>query len=360
MPANRLALIRYKALDECLRNRYRRWTLEDLMDKVSDVLYEFEGIDKGISRRTIQADLQMMRSDKLGYNAPIIVVDRKYYQYEDPTYSITQIPLSAQDLSRMSEAVAVLKQFKGFSHFNQLTEVVQKLEDHVYAAAHAQPAVIDFEKNENLRGLNYLDVLYQAVIHRKALLLTYQSFRARAPQQIVFHIWWLKEFRNRWFAVGISEKGPTVLHLALDRMLDVQPTDAEYRPNENYNPETFYRDVIGVTVGMTSRPMHVRILVNPENAPYVETKPLHASQKVLERRAEGMVIGLFVQLNMELEKEILGYGEGMTVLAPERLRRRLKDRLASAVVNYAVLPQPDATATPPGLISQLPASQSAE
>lgn len=98
MPANRNALIRYKTIDNCLRNKYRRWTLEDLIDACSDALYEYEGITKGISRRTIQMDIQMMRSEKLGYNAPIVVYDNKYYRYEDEEYSITNTPLSEQDL----------------------------------------------------------------------------------------------------------------------------------------------------------------------------------------------------------------------------------------------------------------------
>src|SRR3954467_489102 len=110
MPVNKNALIRYKTIDACLRNRRRRWTLENLIDAVSDALYDYEGIDKGISRRSVQADLQLMRSDKLGYNAPIIVVSKKYYTYEDPAYSITNIPLNEQDLGRMNEAVEILKQ----------------------------------------------------------------------------------------------------------------------------------------------------------------------------------------------------------------------------------------------------------
>ena len=131
MPANRNALIRYKTIDKCLQNRYRRWTLDDLIDACSEALYEYEGIVKGISKRTVQLDIQLMRSDKLGYNAPIIVYDNKFYTYEDPDYSITNIPLSDQDLGRLSEAVEFMKQFKGFSHFRELDEVVQKLEDHV-------------------------------------------------------------------------------------------------------------------------------------------------------------------------------------------------------------------------------------
>ena len=71
MPANRNALIRYKTIDNCLRNRRRKWTLDALIEKVSEALYEYEGIVKGISRRTIQGDIQMMRSDKLGYKPPI-------------------------------------------------------------------------------------------------------------------------------------------------------------------------------------------------------------------------------------------------------------------------------------------------
>ena len=61
MPANKNALIRYKTIDNCLRNHYHRWTLEDLVNACSDALYEFEGINKGVSLRTVQGDIQMMR-----------------------------------------------------------------------------------------------------------------------------------------------------------------------------------------------------------------------------------------------------------------------------------------------------------
>ena len=42
MPANKNALIRYKTIDNCLRNRYRRWTLEDLVDACSEALYDMD------------------------------------------------------------------------------------------------------------------------------------------------------------------------------------------------------------------------------------------------------------------------------------------------------------------------------
>ncbi|RZJ61745.1 MAG: WYL domain-containing protein, partial [Flavobacterium sp.] len=51
MATNKLALLRYKTINECLKNRFRKWTLEDLIERVSNALYEYEGITSGVSRR---------------------------------------------------------------------------------------------------------------------------------------------------------------------------------------------------------------------------------------------------------------------------------------------------------------------
>ncbi|MFT5025011.1 MAG: hypothetical protein ACI9L7_000949, partial [Candidatus Azotimanducaceae bacterium] len=71
MAQNKNALIRYKTIDKCLQNHYKDWTLDDLIGACSDALYEYEGQDINVSKRTVQLDIQLMRSDKLGYNAPI-------------------------------------------------------------------------------------------------------------------------------------------------------------------------------------------------------------------------------------------------------------------------------------------------
>lgn len=58
MPANKNALIRYKTIDNCLRNHYRHWTLDDLVEACSDALYDAESITKGVSLRTVLSDIQ--------------------------------------------------------------------------------------------------------------------------------------------------------------------------------------------------------------------------------------------------------------------------------------------------------------
>lgn len=334
MPVNRNALIRYKTIDKCLQNHYRQWTLEDLIDAVSDALYEYEGIDKGVSRRTVQGDIQMMRSDKLGYNAPIVVIDKKYYTYEDRDYSITNIPITDQDLGRLMETVEFLKEFKGFSHFKELDAMVQKLEDHVYAQKTHQKPVIDMEKNENLKGLDFLEPLYQAIIKKHVIRLTYQSFKARHPQTFEFHSYLLKEFRNRWFLIGAKGRQAQLMTPALDRIIQIEHSDSVYWDRPDFNAEDYFRDAIGVSVSPSLKPMEVDFFVNHTHAPYVMTKPLHWSQQLLEKDHYGMTFRIHVQHNFELEKELLAFGDGLMVIKPERLKRSIRDRLEGAIDLY--------------------------
>jgi len=313
MPANRNALIRYKTIDTCLRNPYRKWSLEDLIHACSDALYEYEGIAKGVSRRTIQLDLQLMRSDKLGYNAPIVIEDRKYYTYADPDFSITNIPLNEEELSRLSAAVDVLRQFKGFSVFRDLRGMVQKLEDRIASLGPQQEQIIGFEQNNNLKGLEHLDVLYKMIQENQPIELLYHSFKSEEARSFVFHPYFLKEYRNRWFLMGVRGEG---MHI------------------QNFDPEVHFRDVIGGTVFEEWEAEEIRLWIAPQEVPYVLTKPLHSSQKVIQSDQEGTIISLFLKMNYELEREILGLGEAVIVLTPEYLQEKNRLRLKLASKKY--------------------------
>lgn len=135
MPANKNALIRYKTIDNCLRNRYRRWTLDDLVDACCEALYDMEGISKGVCTRTVQMDIQIMRSDKLGYNAPIEVYDKIYYRYADPGYSITEMPLSMDDCKLIKKAITLLME-KDENKMEETAKILKKVENRLNALLH--------------------------------------------------------------------------------------------------------------------------------------------------------------------------------------------------------------------------------
>ena len=54
MSSNKNALIRYKTIDKCLRNKYKKYTLEDLIEECSEALFEFEGKEAYVSQCAVR------------------------------------------------------------------------------------------------------------------------------------------------------------------------------------------------------------------------------------------------------------------------------------------------------------------
>lgn len=141
----------------------------------------------------------------------------------------------------------MLKQFKGFNHFTDLNEMVSKLEDKIYTQKTHSSPIIDFEKNDHLKGLEWIEVLRKAIVAKRAVCITYQSFKARQASTFCFSGYLLKEFRNRWFVLGQSHQSHRpLLTLALDRIQTIEQHDDDYRENTELNLSTYYNDVLGV------------------------------------------------------------------------------------------------------------------
>ena len=331
MASNKNALIRYKTIDQCLRNDMRTWTLNDLIEACSDALYEYENKDTYVSKRTIQLDIQLMRSDKLGYNAPIEVYQRKYYRYTEEDYSIMNIPVTDKDIKVMNEAIQVLKQFKEFSLFKEMDGVLQRLEDSVYASQETNRAIIHLDKNEDLKGLEYIDPLYNAIQNKKIIDIVYQSFKARSASTLQIHPQLLKEFNNRWFLLATHRN--KMITLALDRISSIVTIESENFNDLQIDGDKYYKDVIGVTVSNT-RAERIQFWVDKKNAPYVITKPFHKSQRLIEHTEDGIIFNVFVQINFELERLLLGFGDSLVVMKPRRLRQRMLRKLNTSIQLY--------------------------
>ena len=338
MPANKNALLRYKTIDNCLRNRYRRWTLQDLVDACSDALYEYTGKDEYVSVRTVQLDIQKMRSDELGYNAPIVVRDKKYYTYEDADYSITNTPITDGDLRQLREAVLLLKNMSVFKAFSGIEDVVGRLEDHVRAVRHTHRRAIWFEANDGLKGLSFITPLYEAIVAESPIMLTYRSFKSDRDRIFVFSPYILKEYRNRWFVFGRSKNDRYIMNLALDRIVSVEAAEGEvFIKDAEFDPDRYFGDMIGVTKipRISDRETIVSFWVVAEHVPYIETKPLHQSQMQVKRLEDGSaVFQIKVCQNFELEKILLEYGDFIRVLGPKKLVKTIKKRLRNALARY--------------------------
>jgi len=125
MPKNKYALIRYRVINRCLKDRtyVTKRQLKEACERTLDIY--------PIGERTIDEDIHDMRYDpKLGYNAPIKIDRRnKVYYYDYPDYSIDNIPLNQDEMDSLVFASKLLEQFKDIEIFTMFSGSVQKLVD---------------------------------------------------------------------------------------------------------------------------------------------------------------------------------------------------------------------------------------
>jgi predicted DNA-binding transcriptional regulator YafY len=333
MPLNKDFYFRLEILDECLRNRYRNWTLLDLINKVSERLLEH--YNSTASKRTIQGDLKYLKEEKL---API---EKKkngsitYFYYSDPNYSIKNLPVKEEEINFLKDAINILRQVNDFKILQDIEDIVTKLQNTVSTNIEGRPLIIQFEKHTTALGTEHIDCLFTAIKEKVVLRVSYQPFNAEQIKEYIFHPYLLKEYRNRWFVYGRKETRSSITIFALDRIKKIKNSNEEYIANDLFVPETYFKNLIGVTIPENEAVQTIEIKIARKQVPYIKTKPIHNTQEIVKEYKTGdILIRLQLISNYELKSVLFGYGADIEVIKPTELRESMKKELKNAILNY--------------------------
>jgi len=335
MATTKNPLIRYKILDKCFRNPYKRYFIEDLIEACNLVLIEIDTESKGISRRQILDDISFMESSE-GWGIDLIRHrdgKKVYYRYEDTGYSINNMPLNEVEVNQLQSAMQILNQFTGMPQFGWVNEMLPKLQQGI-STTESRKQIISFDSNQYLKGIEYLSVLYNAISFKTVLDITYQDFKSETPYHIVLHPYYLKQYNNRWFLFGMNEENKnTHWNLALDRIELIENASLKYKADKT-NWEEYFDDVIGVTVPEDAAIEDIVLHFTADTGKYIYTKPLHGSQKAKWLDKSKLEVIMKLKINFELERMILSYSGNVEVLRPETLKSKIVDKLKLAEQLY--------------------------
>jgi predicted DNA-binding transcriptional regulator YafY len=325
MATNKHATMRYHALDRCFSNQGRKFFIEDLIAACNVAIYEFAGIEDGVKRRQVFDDITFMESEQ-GWSIPLERLKegkRVYYRYFDKTFSIKNQGINQAEAEKLKETLTILTRFKGMPQFEWIEEMQIRLEDTFKLKGNIQ-STVGFEQNPFLKGLNHFTGIFNAIQHELALKITYQGYKQEFPTQVILHPWYLKQYNNRWFLFGLNEDYKSITNFALDRIIEFEESRVNYIKNNDINFEEYFDDVVGVTVKKDGPIEKILIKVDKEVWPYIESKPLHGSQKVKNKSESEIVIELKLQINHELLALLFSYMDAIEILEPARIHERFK------------------------------------
>lgn len=333
MPKNKEALIRYRVINKCLLDKtyVTRRELREACEKALDIY--------PIGERTIDGDINAMRNDdRLGYHAPILMDrSRGVYYYEDPTYSIDNIPLNEEELESLVFASRLLEQFKGIEIFRRFSGSVQKLVDavNVYRLNDEDTfrEYIEFEKVDEAKGTEFLEPLIDALKNKKVVKIEYKSFNSKKPSVNIIHPYLLKEYRNRWYLIGYHDKFSDIRTYSLDRFVSLEVDISIAFIDRGFDAKKYYENVIGISV-LNKEPIEVHLAFTEYQAQYVITQPLHSSQELVSESNNRYVFKYFLVPNFEFISAILGWGEEVEVLKPNDIKNEIQRQIKNVTYIY--------------------------
>ncbi len=335
MYSNREAQIRYRVINRCLKEK-RQAGAAELATACSEAM---DG--KPVEISTVESDLIGMRNDAgLGYFAPVVKdPESGKYRYSDPDYSIENIPLKPDEVENLSSAASLLNQLSSRGMFVELGGVIHKLID----AANINsmdftrriPDFIKFEKTPSYTGSQFLGKIIEAIASKKVLKIFYKPYEEDKPYFTFVHPYLLKEYRFRWYLVGLNDQRKLLRTYALDRIWEIEETRQEYTPAA-FSVKDYFKHAVGVIVPH-GEPQEILLQVRKPQAQYMISQPLHESQLIHEETSEHIVFAFTVFATWEFKSMIRGLGSEARILSPEDLKNDMIGELQATLANYAAL-----------------------
>lgn len=316
MPINKSAFRRYKVIDMLLKNNMKRYPT---MQEIIDACYDKLGID--ISIETIQKDIAHMRmSPPDGFDAPIRYNRSKGgYEYTNPEFSLLGVQLSDLDIETIKESAELLQLVGGSRVSEKFNSAIEKIFTTVleeFSTHKAREKYVQTMVPPPSRGFEHFDLFYTSCIHKQPVSFIHYSYKKRTFSSIIIHPSLIKEFENKWYIVGFSEKHQEVRTFGMDRIFSPLPLRKKFIKLDDSTIESMQQDYYGVFPIPKQPKQIVKIEASALATNYFLAYPIHTSQ-VVEKQPHGNAIIHFELIpTIELTRLFLSHGHHVSIIFP--------------------------------------------
>lgn len=186
-------------------------------------------------------------------------------------------------------------------------------------------------------GSEHLLMVLEAVQNCRKLRFNYQKYVSDGVETKTIFPYFIKQYKSRWYVIGLDKKDNKTKTFALERMSHVQHTyegSALYDVPKAFSPENYFLNNFGI-FRIENLPVEEVILsFKPLKGKFIKSNPLHHSQTELIEDENEYRIKLRLQLTHDFTMEILSHGDEVRVISPESLINDIRSKMESALKQY--------------------------
>lgn len=259
-----------------------------------------------ISLRTLQRDIKSLNED---YGI-IIKLNRSTsnYSLDDEKSATIDSFLSHVEILATAELIR--------SNFNETNNAL---------------AYIEFENKATISATPNFKTILEAIHQSMPISFEHFSFYHLKEENYTLKPYFLKQYQNRWYVVGETEKGYRTF--GIDRLKDIVIGTKKFKQKTEEAMDKF-RNVVGLNY-IDHELQKVVLSFHLSQKPYLESLPLHHSQKAIATNSkETFDIELIIHPNFEFKQQVLKYGSLVRIIEPRWLADEIIIELKKALKNY--------------------------
>ena len=309
-------------LDQLLRSP-NGLTLKEIMDDIQ--------MDR-ISKRLLQENLKELE-EKFGaeYQPNMFRGRERLWRYKNTNFSF--MPQTSFDMEVIRKSIENLAIFKGDPRYDMLRFYLIGLEK---GLSDSGVSIMSFDNNNEAIGLEFIEDILDAIIHRYPLKMTYKPF-GKAEFETNIHPYHLRQYNRRWFVFCYVEERDEVLNYALDRIKSLEHLSKPFIYTD-IDFEEYFDEIVGVSNYKKSNIEKVLLKIDNKSIDYIRTKPIHWTQTELKdmEMPNYSFIQLKVKINTELKMLLFSFSDAIEVIEPVWLREFFAKRVEKMSKIYEV------------------------
>jgi proteasome accessory factor B len=314
----------------------RQWTLVRLLSgRVGRTLAQLQA-ELGVGKRTVQRDIAVLE----GAGFPVVSDSRNgtvFWHLMEGFHAESPVSLTLAEQMALYFSKGLFKALQG-------TPIYESLESALHKIGTALPPqglrfLRDLDQAVSVRTVGFknyshskdvINTLTRSIFHKFTVRISDRvpgSKEAISREVDPYRLWYVN---NGIYLVGQDHRSGEVRIFAVERISAAKATNCRFQVPSAFDFEQFTKSAFNVIWG---DPQEVRIRFSPEQAPYVQERTWHPTQKIAKRRDGSIDLTMEVANLWEVKRWLIGYGSDAQVLKPDDLRAQIELECTKALEN---------------------------